>query len=166
MTVLMFVLQQQPWLQKGSYQTCWWSAGRLDWNSKDKLKMYLYRCASREDVWGLWGIAPLTLKTKVGGQHHAPAALNPWRTRGTHITKFWLDVRDLEGSKKRKSLAPTRIRSPVRPAPIQSLYWLSYAGSIRELCGSNLGRFAVIVTEIYRDSPQSLMKDFPGKYFD
>ena len=118
MTLVKFVLQQQPWLQNGSYQTSWRSAGRLDWYSKDKVKMYLYHCANHEDVWGRWRIAPLTLKTKVGRQHHAPAALNPWRTRGTHITKLWVDVRDLEGSKKKISVARTRIRSPVRPARI------------------------------------------------
>jgi len=63
----------------------------------------------------------------VGVQRHAPAALLPGKTPGTHRTggTGW----DL-GSVRRgaQNLASTSIRSPDHPARSGSLYRLSYPG--------------------------------------
>ena len=62
----------------------------------------------------------------VGGQRHAPAALPPGKTRyplyrrlGGPPWPVWTGA---------KTLAPTGIRSPDRPARSESLYRLSYRG--------------------------------------
>ena len=65
-----------------------------------------------------------------GGQYHAPAALTRERP-GTHCTRDCVGPRDrLDGCGK--SLPPTGIRSPDRPARSESLYRLSYPG--RKVC--------------------------------
>ena len=75
---------------------------------------------------GRWCTALLFLQPRrkmgVGGQHHAPAALSPGKTRYT-----------LGGPKGRswrvqKISPPTGIRSPDRPVHSESLYRLSYPG--------------------------------------
>ena len=62
----------------------------------------------------------------VGGQHHAPAALPPGKTRvpvvqeaGWATGPVWTDG---------ENLAPTGIRSPDRPVRSESLQRLSYPG--------------------------------------
>jgi hypothetical protein len=54
----------------------------------------------------------------VGGQRHAPAALPSGKT-GWATGPVWT---------RAENLAPTRIRSPDRPARSESLYRLSYRG--------------------------------------
>ena len=63
----------------------------------------------------------------VGGQRHAPAALNPGKRPGTHCIGGWVDPRaGLDGCGK--SRPRTGIRSPDRSARSESLYRLSYPG--------------------------------------
>jgi hypothetical protein len=63
----------------------------------------------------------------VSGQHHAPAALYPFR--------YPLDKRlggprvGLDAAARRKILCPCRGSKPDRPARSQTLYCLSYRGS-------------------------------------
>ena len=68
------------------------------------------------------------LRWGMGGQHHAPAALPPGKTRyplyrglGGPLGPVWTDA---------ENLAPTGIRSPDRPARSESLYRLSYPGPL------------------------------------
>jgi hypothetical protein len=64
---------------------------------------------------------------RVGGQHHAPAALTPGKRPGTHCIGSWVGPRaGLDGCGKSRS--PPGIRSPDRPARSESLYRLSYPG--------------------------------------
>jgi hypothetical protein len=60
----------------------------------------------------------------VGGQHHAPAALPPGKTRYPLYRR--LGGPKGRSGRVRKISPPTRIRSPDRPARSQSLYRLSY----------------------------------------
>ena len=65
----------------------------------------------------------------VGGQRHAPAALPPGKRSGIHCIGGWVGPRTglaVCG----KSRPPTGIRSPDRPARTESLYRLSYPGSV------------------------------------
>ena len=68
---------------------------------------------------------------EVGGQRHAPAALPPGKTR------YRLNGRlgGLKGCSRRvrKISPPHRIRFPNRPAPSESLYRLSYPGSVTHI---------------------------------
>ena len=59
----------------------------------------------------------------VSGQRHAPAAFYPRERPGTHCTGGWVGSR---AGLEAENLAPTGIRSPVRPTRSQSLYRLSY----------------------------------------
>ena len=62
----------------------------------------------------------------VGGQHHAPAALPPVKTRCPIVQEAgWAPGPVWTGA---ENLAPTGIRSPDRPAHSESLYRLSYPG--------------------------------------
>ena len=61
----------------------------------------------------------------MGGQHHAPAALPPEKTR----YPLYRRLGGLEGWGK--SRPPTGIRSPDRPVRSESLYRLSYRGPPR-----------------------------------
>jgi len=64
---------------------------------------------------------------EVGGQRHAPAALPPGKRPGTHCIGGWVGPRvGLYGCGK--SRPPSGVRSPDRPARIESLYRLSYPG--------------------------------------
>ena len=58
------------------------------------------------------------------GQRHAPAALYPRETPGTHCTGGWVGPR--AGLDRCGKCRPTEIRSPGRPACSQSLYRLSH----------------------------------------
>jgi hypothetical protein len=73
----------------------------------------------------------------VSGQHHAPAALCPGdRTPRTHCTGGWVGLRaGLVTEVRRKILCPCRGSNPDRPVPVhsQTLYWLSYPGSVWHL---------------------------------
>jgi hypothetical protein len=62
----------------------------------------------------------------VGGQRHSPAALLPGRRPSTHCIGSWVGPRaELDRCGKSR---PNGIRSPDRPARIESLYRLSYPG--------------------------------------
>ena len=64
----------------------------------------------------------------VGGQSHAPADLPPWKDPVPFVQEAgWAPGPVWTGA---ESLAPTRIRSPDRPARSQSLYRLSYQARI------------------------------------
>jgi hypothetical protein len=72
---------------------------------------------------------------KVSGQLHAPAALAPReRAPGIHWIKGWVCPRTgLDDVEKKKILDPNTgldLRPLVRPALSQSLYRLSYHGSL------------------------------------
>ena len=64
----------------------------------------------------------------LGGQRHTPAALPPGRTC-YQLYRRMVGHQDQSG-RVRKLSSPTRIRSPNRPARSQSLYRLSYSGTI------------------------------------
>jgi hypothetical protein len=64
----------------------------------------------------------------VGGQRYAPAVLLPGKTPGTHCIVGWGGPGPVWTGAE--NLAPTRIRSPDRPARSESLYRLSYPGRI------------------------------------
>jgi hypothetical protein len=64
----------------------------------------------------------------VGGQHHAPVALPPGKTRYPLYRRLHGPQ---GGSGRAKNLAPTRIRSLDHAARSQSLYRLSYPGPRR-----------------------------------
>jgi hypothetical protein len=68
----------------------------------------------------------------VNGQHHAPAAFYPrGKYYGTHCTGGWVGPRaGLDAETRRKILCPCRGSNPGRPVRSQSLYWLSYPGSM------------------------------------
>ena len=64
---------------------------------------------------------------EVGDKLHAPVALTPGKSPGTHYTGGWVVPRaDLDGWGK--SRPPTNIRSPDRPARSESLRRLRYSG--------------------------------------
>ena len=63
-----------------------------------------------------------------GGQHHAPAALPPGKTRCSLYRRLGGPQGPVWTSAE--NLAPTRIRSQDRPARSESLYRLSYPGPI------------------------------------
>jgi hypothetical protein len=64
----------------------------------------------------------------VGFQLHAPAALPLGKRPGTHFIGGWVGPRaGQDGCRKSRPL-PTGIRFPDRPAPKNSLYWLSAPG--------------------------------------
>jgi hypothetical protein len=69
---------------------------------------------------------------EASGQRHALAALYPGeRTPGTHWTGGWVGPRaGLYAGAKRKSLCPCQGSNPDRPARSQTLYCLSYRGSM------------------------------------
>ena len=78
----------------------------------------------------------------VCGQHHAPAALPPGKTRSPLY-------RRLGGSQGRsgrvlKISPPTGIRYPDRPARSESLYGLSYRGPIFEYDCKAIYRYAIL----------------------
>ena len=62
----------------------------------------------------------------VRGQHHAPAALPPGKTRYSLYRR--LGGPQGRSGRVRKISPPTGIRSPDRPARSESLYRLSYSG--------------------------------------
>ena len=65
----------------------------------------------------------------VGGERHAPAALPLGKRPSNHCTGGWVGPRPgLEGCGKFRP--PTGIRSPDDPALNESLYRLSYRGTI------------------------------------
>ena len=71
------------------------------------------------------------------GQRHALTALYPQKRPGTHCTGDWVGSGPVWTGVE--NLAPTGIRSPDRPASIQSLYRLSYPArnlvyTIAEFC--------------------------------
>jgi hypothetical protein len=69
---------------------------------------------------------------EVSGQLHAPAALPPGKSSGTHFIGGWVDPRaSLEDLEKRKffTLPGIELRTIGRPARSQSLSRLSYPGS-------------------------------------
>jgi hypothetical protein len=63
----------------------------------------------------------------VGGQRHAPAAVQPGKRRSTHRRGCWVGPREgLNGCEK---FRPHRDSIPAdRPARSKSLYQLSYSG--------------------------------------
>jgi hypothetical protein len=61
---------------------------------------------------------------RVGGQHHAPAALPPGKRPGTNCIGGWVGAR--AGLTGAENLGPTGIQSPDRPARSQALYRLTY----------------------------------------
>ena len=61
---------------------------------------------------------------RVGDKRHAPATLPPENTR--YSSYRWLGGSQDRSELVRKSLAPTGIRSPDRPARSESLHRLSY----------------------------------------
>ena len=64
----------------------------------------------------------------MGGQRQAPAALLPGKRPDTNSIGGWVGPKaGLDGSEK---LVLTGIRSPDRPAHIESLYRLSYRGPL------------------------------------
>jgi hypothetical protein len=65
----------------------------------------------------------------VGGQRHAPAAFRQGKRPGTHCVGGWVGP---QGRSERmwKTLPPTEIRSPDRPARSKSLYRLRYPGPL------------------------------------
>jgi hypothetical protein len=63
----------------------------------------------------------------VGSQRHAPAALPPGKTPGTHCIGGW--VGPMVGLDGCKTLASIGIQFPDRPARSESLYRLSYPGA-------------------------------------
>jgi hypothetical protein len=66
----------------------------------------------------------------LSGQHHAPAALYP-RGKDTHWIGGWVGPRaGLDAGDRRKIHCPCRGSNPGRPARGQTLYCLSYSGSI------------------------------------
>jgi hypothetical protein len=80
----------------------------------------------------------------VGGQHRAPAALPPRKTRYPLHRRLGELVWTCA-----KNLAPTGIRSPDRPARSQSLYRLSYRAHFIVI---TFTIFTVIVTSSYTDT--------------
>ena len=62
----------------------------------------------------------------VGGQHHAPAALPLGENQVAIVQEAGWAPEPVW--KSAENLAPTRIRSPDRPARSESLYRLSYCG--------------------------------------
>jgi hypothetical protein len=82
----------------------------------------------------------------MGGQHHAPAALPPGKTRyplfvqeaGWAPAPVWTCAKDL---------SPTGIRSPDRPAHSQTLYRLSYPdqGVMLAACNFRLDRVILAI---------------------
>ena len=62
----------------------------------------------------------------MGGQHHAPAALPPGKTRYPLYRR--LGGPQGRSGRVRKMSTPTGIQSPDRPASSESLYRLSYPG--------------------------------------
>jgi hypothetical protein len=73
----------------------------------------------------------------VSGQRHATAELCPGeRTPGTHCTGGWVGPRaGLDTEARGKMLLPVpgiEPRSPGRPVRSQTLYWLSYPGSLAQ----------------------------------
>ena len=68
------------------------------------------------------------LRWGVGGQHHAPAALPPGKTRYPLYRR--LGGPQGRSGRVRKFSPPTGIRSPDRPARSESLYRLSYRGPL------------------------------------
>jgi hypothetical protein len=48
----------------------------------------------------------------VGGQHHAPAALSPGKSPGTHCTGGQLDPRAILGGNGEETLMRTGVRTP------------------------------------------------------
>jgi hypothetical protein len=68
----------------------------------------------------------------VSGQRHAPVALYPrGKDPGTHWIGGWVGPRaGLDAGARRKILCPCRGSNPDRPARSQTLYWLSYRGSV------------------------------------
>ena len=68
---------------------------------------------------------------ELGDQRHALAAMPPGKKPGIHCIGGWVGPRPgLDGYEK-SNPPPTRIRSPVRPAPNESLYRLRYPGPRR-----------------------------------
>ena len=67
----------------------------------------------------------------VGGQHHAPVALPPGKTRYPLYRRLGRPPGPVRTGAE--NLAPTGIRSPDRPARSESLYRLSYPGPIINL---------------------------------
>jgi hypothetical protein len=64
----------------------------------------------------------------LGAQHHAPATFTPGKDpvpivqeAGWALVPVWIGA---------ENLAPTEIWSPDLPARSESLYWLSYPGSL------------------------------------
>ena len=66
------------------------------------------------------------LKTGVGGQHHAPAALPPRKTRYPLYKR--LGGSQGRSERARKNSPPNGIRPPDRAARTESLHRLSYSG--------------------------------------
>jgi hypothetical protein len=69
----------------------------------------------------------------VSGQRHASAALYPRGKEppGTHCTGGWVGPRaGLDAEARRKILCPCRGSNPDRPASSQTVYCLSYRGSL------------------------------------
>ena len=72
----------------------------------------------------------------VGGQHHAPAALPPEKTRYPLYRR--LGRPQGRSGRVRKISPPTGIRSPDRPARSESLYRLRYPGPNADVPGYKL----------------------------
>ena len=82
---------------------------------------------------------------EVGGQHHAPAALPPGKTRYPLYRRLG---RPQGRSGRVRKISPlTGIRSPDRPARSESLYRLSYPGP-RTQNKDRRNRFSVKVTQM------------------
>ena len=74
---------------------------------------------------------PSTSALDGGGQHHAPAALPPGKTRYPLYRR--LGGPQGRSGRVRKNSPPTAIRSPDRPARSESLYRLSYPGRLHSV---------------------------------
>jgi hypothetical protein len=84
----------------------------------------------------------------VGGQRHAPAALPPGKTRYPLYRR--LGGPQGRSRQVRKTLAPTGIRSPDRPARSESLYRLSYPGPHAYLHDDSIFRTCTIMSVCIR----------------
>jgi hypothetical protein len=106
------------------------------------IKVFLKSCPTTRHA-GAWGerrYSSYSFLTSaldgVSGQRHAPAAFYPGeRTPGTHCTGYWVGPRaGLDTEVRRKILLPLpgiEPRSSGRPVRRQTLYWLSYPGSVK-----------------------------------
>ena len=82
----------------------------------------------------------------MGGQHHAPAALPPGKTRYPLYRR--LGGPQGRSGRVRKISPPTGIRSPDRPVRSESLYRLSYPGPFYLYTDRNFQYFSYTVPQL------------------